>query len=193
MYHANPRLWLRLAEACIATHNKASQTYHLLTDEDVRCSSFSQNSQQGATANFKSKTVRAVFGKAHCRKLVVAPLQKAIRSGTYVCMPVMYQHIHCAMFSSLDTHPQSAAMPAPTLEFSAVCLKNALFLLSCFTGSPTGICPTLPGPPIQGEAITSLSYAVRLFPLSPYRQLSLVWSPSKVRHSRPLDDFQQWS
>jgi hypothetical protein len=26
VYHANPRLWLRLAEACIATHNKVIPT-----------------------------------------------------------------------------------------------------------------------------------------------------------------------
>lgn len=46
-------------------------------------------------------------------------------------------------------------MPAPTLEFSAVCLKNALFLLSSFTAS-SNVCPTLPGPPIHGEEITRL-------------------------------------
>lgn len=27
VYHANPRLWLRLAEACIATHNKVCHTF----------------------------------------------------------------------------------------------------------------------------------------------------------------------
>ena len=61
----------------------------------------------------------------------------------------------------MDTHPQSAAMPAPTLEFSAVCLKNALFLLSSFTAplDASSICPTLPGPPIQGEEITNLRYS----------------------------------
>ena len=47
-------------------------------------SPFLQNSQQGATASFKSKTVRTVFGKGHSRKLVVAPLQKPIRSGRYI-------------------------------------------------------------------------------------------------------------
>lgn len=119
-----------------------------------------QNSQQSATANFNSKTVRAVFGKGHCRKLVVAPLQKAIKSGRFVLhvpelsTPLVY-NLH-----SLESHTQSAAMPAPTLEFSAVCLKNALFLLDSYSGSSSGICPTLPGPPIQGEAITSLRYTV---------------------------------
>lgn len=74
---------------------------------------------------------------------------------------------YASVFSvySLDTHPQSAAMPAPTLEFSAVCLKNALFLLSCFTTTSSSICPTLPGPPIQGEAITSLRCAPLLHAL----------------------------
>ena len=76
-------------------------------------------------------------------------------------------------FGSVDSHPQSAAMPAPTLEFAAICLQNALFLLppmSVFLASasltpieeegegsqrPPTI-PALPGPPIQGQDIISL-------------------------------------
>lgn len=63
-------------------------------------------------------------------------------------------------------HPQqSAAMPAPTLEFASICLRNALFLLprtspAHFQGEKEGTQQTpisaLPGPPIQGNDIISL-------------------------------------
>ena len=60
-------------------------------------------------------------------------------------------------FSS-DVHSQSAAMPAPTLEFAAICLRNGLFLVSPVdSGTPT--CSTLPGAPIEGDAVTALRYA----------------------------------
>lgn len=77
---------------------------------------------------------------------------------------ILFAKLHSCSYLSLcsESHTQSAAMPAPTMEFSAVCLKNALFLLSSFTSSSAGphICPTLPGPPIQGEAITSLKASI---------------------------------
>ena len=87
--------------------------------------------------------------------------------------PVFLLPFHYSFyFDSVDSHPQSAAMPAPTLEFAAICLQNALFLLppmSVFLASvaltpieegegshrPPSI-PALPGPPIQGQDIISL-------------------------------------
>ena len=63
----------------------------------------------------------------------------------------------------MDTHSQSAAMPAPTLEFAAICLRNALFLLlSTKTAEGGGASetsqatPALPGPPIKGDDVISL-------------------------------------
>jgi len=79
--------------------------------------------------------------------------------------------------NGIDSHPQSAAMPAPTLEFAAICLRNALFLLppvSALLASasltpieeegegsqhPPSI-PALPGPPIQGQDIINLRCSV---------------------------------
>ncbi len=56
---------------------------------------------------------------------------------------------------SSDTHSQSAAMPAPTLEFAAICLRNALFLVS-----PEIIpsCSTLPGPTLHENSVLGLRY-----------------------------------
>ncbi len=88
----------------------------------------------------------------------------------------MYMFVHvCSVFlCSGESVSQSAAMPAPTLEFAAICLRNALFLLpstSALLGSsgitpitegeegraehPPAI-PALPGPPIVGEDVIRL-------------------------------------
>lgn len=53
-------------------------------------------------------------------------------------------------------------MPAPTLEFAAICLRNALFLLPPFPGEerpPQPAVTALPGPPIQGNDIITLRLA----------------------------------
>ena len=74
-----------------------------------------------------------------------------------------------------DTHSQSAAMPAPTLEFAAICLRNALFLLPSLSAiaATQSLSPieseetagdstdsmfvrSLPGPPIKGDSILVL-------------------------------------
>ena len=69
----------------------------------------------------------------------------------------------CNIPSSVETHSQSAAMPAPTLEFAAICLSNAKFLLpthppviSNDPPKPLPAIPAPPGPPIQGHSISSL-------------------------------------
>ena len=49
-------------------------------------------------------------------------------------------------------------MPAPTLEFAAICLRSALFLLpdkSHDSGAPP-TCSALPGAPITGNDIINL-------------------------------------
>ena len=67
---------------------------------------------------------------------------------------------------SSEVHSQSAAMPAPTLEFAAICLSNAKFLLpatppvvSDDPPNSTPAVPAPPGPPIQGHSISSLRSA----------------------------------
>lgn len=51
-------------------------------------------------------------------------------------------------------------MPAPTLEFAAICLSNAKFLLPThppvISNEPLPAIPAPPGPPIQGHSISSL-------------------------------------
>ena len=80
---------------------------------------------------------------------------------------------------SLDSQSNSAAMPAPTLEFASLCLQNALFLLPSMSAiaAAQGLCPieedwsgepkpldgpqhvtALPGPPIKGDSIMDLRY-----------------------------------
>ena len=71
---------------------------------------------------------------------------------------------------SSEVHSQSAAMPAPTLEFAAICLSNAKFLLpatppvvSDDPPNSTPAVPAPPGPPIQGHSISSLRSVRSLF------------------------------
>ncbi|XP_064398304.1 CCR4-NOT transcription complex subunit 10-like isoform X3 [Halichondria panicea] len=120
VYHANPRLWLRLAEASVSAHTKVS---HDLAAGQV----------------MKSGSVQLVVGSGINRKLVVSPLQQTNKKG------------------SSDTHSQSAAMPAPTLEFAAICLRNALFLVS-----PEIIpsCSTLPGPTLHENSVLGLRCSI---------------------------------
>lgn len=117
------------------------------------------------------------MGECLCHKLTLQQTGFASRfslSFLPLLPPVFLLPFHYSFyFDSVDSHPQSAAMPAPTLEFAAICLQNALFLLppmSVFLASaaltpieeegegshrPPSI-PALPGPPIQGQDIISL-------------------------------------
>ena len=49
-------------------------------------------------------------------------------------------------------------MPAPTLEFAAICLRSALFLLpdKAVDHEAPPTCPALPGSPITGNDILNL-------------------------------------
>lgn len=122
VYHANPRLWLRLAEASVAAYTKSSH-------------------DQAFSQMMKSGTVQLVVGSGIHRKLIVSPLHHTLRKG------------------SSDTHSQSAAMPAPTLEFAAICLRNALFLISPASESMS-TCSTLPGLPIEGDSVLDLRCSI---------------------------------
>jgi CCR4-NOT transcription complex subunit 10 len=96
---------------------------------------------------YKNALVNEVFGKGLHRKLVVAPMPNSV----------------CSSLQDAEAHSQSAAMPAPTLEFAAICLSNAKFLLpntppvvSDDPPTSTPPVPAPPGPPIQGHSISSL-------------------------------------
>lgn len=86
VYHANPRLWLRLAESCLAAHAKVShdEYYHCNSHYVVDFFFFFQSSrEQGHGIKNKSETIRKVFGSGIHRKLVLAPIQHWSKRGRY--------------------------------------------------------------------------------------------------------------
>ena len=86
---------------------------------------------------------------------------------------------HYLLPSSIESH-QSAAMPAPTLEFAAICLRSALFLLpdkSTDRETPP-TCSALPGYPITRNDIINLRY-YRGTPFIYLLSLSLSFSLSR--------------
>lgn len=89
VYHANPRLWLRLAECCIAANKGSSE-------------------QENKGLPSKKGIVQSIVGQGYHRKIVLAsqPTQNTIYS-----------------------EGQSAAIPVASMEFAAICLRNALLLL----------------------------------------------------------------
>lgn len=162
VYHTNPQLWLRLAEACIAAQAKGVEEERL------------------HKRSFKNVLVSEVFGKNLHRKLVVAPRTNTVHGSN-----------QDTTTHSAEAHTQSAAMPAPTHEFAAICLSNAKFLLPSnppmMDEDPSNLTspvPAPPGPPIQGHS-TSL---LRCYVLScqSYVSLALGDPVSSLAFSREL-------
>ncbi|XP_022083973.1 CCR4-NOT transcription complex subunit 10-like isoform X2 [Acanthaster planci] len=92
VYPTNPRLWLRLAECCIAAN------------------ALPQNSEAEGKSSLDSTRrgiVRNVIGSGPHRKVILSPGSSEYKYSD----------------------GQSAAFPAPTLEFASLCLSNALSLL----------------------------------------------------------------
>ncbi|KAG7268702.1 hypothetical protein CRUP_021385 [Coryphaenoides rupestris] len=89
VYHANPRLWLRLAECCIAANKGGSE-------------------QESKGLPCKKGIVQSIVGQGYHRKIVLAS-----------------QSTQNTMYSE----GQSAAIPVASMEFAAICLRNALLLL----------------------------------------------------------------
>ncbi|CAL8338194.1 unnamed protein product [Gadus morhua 'NCC'] len=89
VYHSNPRLWLRLAECCIAANKGGSE-------------------QESKGLPCKKGIVQSIVGQGYHRKIVLAsqPTQNTIYS-----------------------EGQSSAIPVASMEFAAICLRNALLLL----------------------------------------------------------------
>ncbi|XP_069068090.1 CCR4-NOT transcription complex subunit 10 isoform X6 [Pleurodeles waltl] len=89
VYHSNPRLWLRLAECCIAA-NKGNSEQEL----------------KGLPS--KKGIVQSIVGQGYHRKIVLA--SQSVQNAVY-------------------NDGQSSAIPVASMEFAAICLRNALLLL----------------------------------------------------------------
>ncbi|XP_066546693.1 CCR4-NOT transcription complex subunit 10 isoform X2 [Amia ocellicauda] len=89
VYHSNPRLWLRLAECCIAANKGNSE-------------------QETKGLPSKKGIVQSIVGQGYHRKIILAS-----------------QSTQNAVYSD----GQSAAIPVASMEFAAICLRNALLLL----------------------------------------------------------------
>ncbi|XP_048861424.1 CCR4-NOT transcription complex subunit 10 isoform X1 [Brienomyrus brachyistius] len=89
VYHSNPRLWLRLAECCIAA-NKGN------SDQETK----------GLPS--KKGIVQSVVGQGYHRKIILA--SQSAQNTVY-------------------SDGQTAAIPVASMEFAAICLRNALLLL----------------------------------------------------------------
>ncbi|XP_069929012.1 CCR4-NOT transcription complex subunit 10 isoform X13 [Oryctolagus cuniculus] len=89
VYHANPRLWLRLAECCIAANKGTSE-------------------QETKGLPSKKGIVQSIVGQGYHRKIVLA--SQSIQNTVY-------------------NDGQSSAIPVASMEFAAICLRNALLLL----------------------------------------------------------------
>uniref|UniRef100_A0A3P8VV97 CCR4-NOT transcription complex subunit 10 n=1 Tax=Cynoglossus semilaevis TaxID=244447 RepID=A0A3P8VV97_CYNSE len=89
VYHSNPRLWLRLAECCIAANKGGSE-------------------QENKGLPCKKGIVQSVVGQGYHRKIVLA--SQSTQNTIY-------------------SEGQSAAIPVASMEFAAICLRNALLLL----------------------------------------------------------------
>ncbi|KAM8967479.1 CCR4-NOT transcription complex subunit 10 isoform 2-T2 [Pelodytes ibericus] len=89
VYHSNPRLWLRLAECCIAANKGTSE-------------------QETKGLPSKKGIVQSIVGQGYHRKIVLA--SQSIQNLLY-------------------NDGESSAIPVASMEFAAICLRNALLLL----------------------------------------------------------------
>lgn len=89
VYHSNPRLWLRLAECCIAANKGTSE-------------------QETRGLPSKKGIVQSILGQGYHQKIVLA--SQSTQNTVY-------------------NDGQSSAIPVASMEFAAICLRNALLLL----------------------------------------------------------------
>ncbi|KAH0627302.1 hypothetical protein JD844_002837 [Phrynosoma platyrhinos] len=89
VYHSNPRLWLRIAECCIAANKGSSE-------------------QETKGLPSKKGIVQSIVGQGYHRKIVLA--SQSVQNIVY-------------------NDGQSSAIPVASMEFAAICLRNALLLL----------------------------------------------------------------
>ncbi|XP_041421401.1 CCR4-NOT transcription complex subunit 10-A isoform X5 [Xenopus laevis] len=93
VYHSNPRLWLRLAECCIAANKGVS---------------VSTSEQETKGLPSKKGIVQSIVGQGYHRKIVLA--SQSVQNLLY-------------------NDGESSAIPVASMEFAAICLRNALLLL----------------------------------------------------------------
>ncbi|XP_075068492.1 CCR4-NOT transcription complex subunit 10 isoform X2 [Mixophyes fleayi] len=89
VYHSNPRLWLRLAECCIAANKGTFE-------------------QETKGLPSKKGIVQSIVGQGYHRKIVLA--SQSVQNLLY-------------------NDGESSAIPVASMEFAAICLRNALLLL----------------------------------------------------------------
>ncbi|XP_073424945.1 CCR4-NOT transcription complex subunit 10 isoform X3 [Dendrobates tinctorius] len=89
VYHSNPRLWLRLAECCIAANKGTPE-------------------QETKGLPSKKGIVQSVVGQGYHRKIVLA--SQSVQNLLY-------------------NDGESSAIPVASMEFAAICLRNAFLLL----------------------------------------------------------------
>lgn len=89
VYHSNPRLWLRLAECCIAANKGTSE-------------------QETKGLPSKKGIVQSIVGQGYHRKIILA--SQSVQNLLY-------------------NDGESSAIPVASMEFAAICLRNALLLL----------------------------------------------------------------
>ncbi|XP_063778373.1 CCR4-NOT transcription complex subunit 10 isoform X2 [Pseudophryne corroboree] len=89
VYHSNPRLWLRLAECCIAANKGTLE-------------------QETKGLPSKKGIVQSIVGQGYHRKIVLA--SQSVQNLLY-------------------NDGESSAIPVASMEFAAICLRNALLLL----------------------------------------------------------------
>lgn len=119
----------------------------------------------------KSSTVQVVLGNGLHQKLIITPMQWSAKKRL-----VGVARYETKSYLCISLESNSAAMPAPTLEFASICLQNALFLLPSplalaaahglspidndeggkEAGGDLPIITALPGPPIKGDSILDL-------------------------------------
>ncbi|XP_003382418.1 PREDICTED: CCR4-NOT transcription complex subunit 10-like [Amphimedon queenslandica] len=131
VFHGNPRLWLRLAEACIAAHAK------------------SQEEQVHQMRN-KSSTVQVVLGSGPHRKLIITPMQWPAKKSPDIQSNSAAMPGPTLEFASICL--QNALFLLPSLPQSNGDEPEDERILPTVNA--------LPGPPIKGQSILDLKSCI---------------------------------
>ncbi|CAJ0961722.1 unnamed protein product [Ranitomeya imitator] len=107
VYHSNPRLWLRLAECCIAANKGTPE-------------------QETKGLPSKKGIVQSVVGQGYHRKIVLA--SQSVQNLLY--KPEHARNVGNRFDPGANGGDgESSAIPVASMEFAAICLRNALLLL----------------------------------------------------------------
>ncbi|XP_067147557.1 CCR4-NOT transcription complex subunit 10 isoform X1 [Apteryx mantelli] len=109
VYHSNPRLWLRIAECCIAANKGfVYNKYTIQIEIWLHFRGLDTSEQETKGLPSKKGIVQSIVGQGYHRKIVLA--SQSIQNVVY-------------------NDGQSSAIPVASMEFAAICLRNALLLL----------------------------------------------------------------